>query len=149
MKAWQRGLIILPLALIFLIVTLFVEIEIPRFLFGHLFIIGFGLTITTGMLYKILPFLVWFHRFSFLIGKVKVPLMKDICSDREADRQLLVFIVSVAILFLGITTNMDIIIRAGGLVFVASSAMLLIILIKMIRMKAPEVPEEKAPNMSL
>ncbi|MDH3974428.1 MAG: hypothetical protein OEV42_09140 [Deltaproteobacteria bacterium] len=149
LKAWQRGLIILPPALIALIVTLFVDTEIPRFLFGHLFIVGFGLTVTTGMLYKILPFLVWFHRFSFLIGKVKVPLMKDICSDKKADRQLLLFLTSVVILFFGIASNFDIIIRAGGLVFFLSSAMLLLILVKMIRMKAPEVPQEKAQGMSL
>lgn len=149
MKAWQRGIIILPLAVIFLIVTLFVEIEIPRFLFGHLFIIGFGLTITTGMLYKILPFLIWFHRFSFLIGKVKVPLMKDICDDKVADKQLLLFIIFVAILFVGIATNVGLIIQAAGLVFTISSAMLLVILVKMIRMKAPEVPQDKMQDMGL
>ena len=34
------------------------------------------------MLYKIVPFLIWFHRFSTLVGKVKVPLLKDVLPEK-------------------------------------------------------------------
>ncbi len=50
---------------------------------GMLFIIGFALSVIQGMLYKITPFLVWFH----LQGKLppgKAPHMKNIITDRTA-----------------------------------------------------------------
>ena len=40
------------------------------------------------MLYKIVPFLIWFHRFSTLVGKVKVPLLKDVLPEKRTKSQL-------------------------------------------------------------
>lgn len=50
---------------------------------GILFIIGFALSVIQGMLYKIVPFLVWFHLQSKLPSK-QVPNMKSIIPDRAA-----------------------------------------------------------------
>lgn len=50
---------------------------------GMLFIIGFALSVIQGMIYKIVPFLIWFH----LQGKLpigKTPNMKDIIPDNAA-----------------------------------------------------------------
>lgn len=140
LRAWKTALVLLPLSLLAFISIPIVEHEMILFVFGILFILGFGLTVTTGMLYKILPFLIWFHRFSLLIGKVKVPLMRDISSDKLAARQVNVFHASLAILLAGIIGDVGIIIRFGGLAFAASSFMLLLNLLKMVRMKAPELP---------
>lgn len=52
---------------------------------GILFIIGFALPVIQGMLYKIVPFLVWFHLQGKLPSK-QVPNMKDIIPDRAARR---------------------------------------------------------------
>ena len=54
---------------------------------GILFIIGFALSVIQGMLYKIVPFLVWFHLQSKLPSK-QVPNMKSIISDHAARRHL-------------------------------------------------------------
>lgn len=140
LRAWKTALVLLPISLLTFIFIPFIETETILFVFGILFIMGFGLTVTTGMLYKILPFLVWFHRFSLLIGKVKVPLMRDISSDKLAARQVNIFHVSLAILLAGIVGDIGIIIRLGGLVFALSSLILLFNLLKMVRMKAPELP---------
>ena len=40
------------------------------------------------MLYKIVPFLIWFHRFSTLVGKVKVTLVKDVLPEKLTKSQL-------------------------------------------------------------
>lgn len=46
--------------------------------------VGFiGFTIL-GQFYKIMPFLAWYHRYSSLVGKTKVPLIKDIYDERLA-----------------------------------------------------------------
>ncbi len=46
-----------------------------------LFLGGAMVNITCGMLFKIVPFLVWFHRFSGLIGRVDIPMLGDLLSD--------------------------------------------------------------------
>ena len=40
------------------------------------------------MLYKIVPFLIWFHHFSTLVGKVEVPLVKDVLPEKLTKSQL-------------------------------------------------------------
>lgn len=42
-------------------------------------VLGFAIT---GMLYKILPFLVWFHRYSADVGRTRVPALADMLSAR-------------------------------------------------------------------
>jgi len=44
---------------------------------GYLTLMGFITFIIVGHLYKIVPFLVWYQRFSPLIGKQKVPMLAD------------------------------------------------------------------------
>lgn len=47
-------------------------------------LVGFiGFTVI-GQFYKIQPFLAWYHRYSSLVGKAKVPLIKDIYNERLA-----------------------------------------------------------------
>ncbi|MDD5180511.1 MAG: hypothetical protein PHT15_04555 [Gallionellaceae bacterium] len=50
---------------------------------GMLFIVGFVLSVIQGMMYKIVPFLIWFHLQGKLPSK-QVPNMKDIIPDRPA-----------------------------------------------------------------
>ena len=140
LRAWKSALILLPMSLLAFIAIPIIDHDAVLFVFGILFILGFGLTVTTGMLYKILPFLIWFHRFSLLIGKVKVPLMRDISSDKLAARQVYIFYAALAILLTGIAVDVGIIIRLGGFVFALSSLILMLNLLKMVRMKAPELP---------
>ncbi len=46
---------------------------------GFCGVVGFAIL---GMLYKIVPFLVWFHRYSAEIGRTKVPAMAELYSER-------------------------------------------------------------------
>ncbi|MDP2305675.1 MAG: hypothetical protein Q8P18_06580 [Pseudomonadota bacterium] len=49
--------------------------------FGWLAIWGWAGTIVHGMLTRIVPFLTWFHRFSPLLGKRRVPAMRALYPD--------------------------------------------------------------------
>lgn len=60
---------------------------------GMLFIIGFALSVTHGMLYKIVPFLIWFHLQGRLPSK-QVPNMKTIIADAGARRHWLAHLAS-------------------------------------------------------
>jgi len=61
-------------------------------LLGILLIPGFGCSVMNGMLYKIVPFLSWFHlqnrQLASLRSDIRLPNMKQIISDTVAKRQL-------------------------------------------------------------
>ena len=44
----------------------------------------------TGHIYKIIPFLVWFEKFSPLVGKQKVPMLNDMVIIPLAEKQFTV-----------------------------------------------------------
>jgi cbb3-type cytochrome oxidase subunit 1 len=50
--------------------------------YGFLGLFGVVALAILGMLYKIVPFLVWFHRYSGEIGRAKVPSMAEMYSER-------------------------------------------------------------------
>ena len=55
---------------------------------GILYVVGFGLSVINGMLYKIVPFLVWFHLQSRVGSGSVLPNMKQIIPERRAWLQL-------------------------------------------------------------
>ena len=59
------------------------QAEVLRTLSALAFLLGFALSLIQGMLYKIVPFLVWFHLFRGGIKAVKVgvPNMKEIIPE--------------------------------------------------------------------
>jgi len=58
-------------------------------LLGTMYIAGFIVSVINGMLYKIVPFLVWFHLQSRHIGQTGLPTVKEIIPDRRKRRQML------------------------------------------------------------
>lgn len=44
-------------------------------------LVGYISFTTIGQFHKIMPFLAWYHRYSSLVGKAKVPLIKDIYDE--------------------------------------------------------------------
>lgn len=51
---------------------------------GVLFALGWVSTMILAFLHKIVPFLVWYHRFSPRVGRGPVPLMRELVSQRLA-----------------------------------------------------------------
>lgn len=58
-----------------------------EWLLGVLLIFGFAVTVINGMLYKIVPFLAWFHLQAQLLGRTKVPNIKQLLPDRPVQQQ--------------------------------------------------------------
>lgn len=69
-------------------------------LMGILMIVGFGVSVVNGMLYKIVPFLIWFHLQSRLMGRAKVPNMKEILREPAARRQMALHFAALPLLVL-------------------------------------------------
>lgn len=68
---------------------------------GILFIIGFAYSVVNGMLYKIVPFLVWYHLQNQLTGGCgKVPNVRKILPDSDMEKQFWVHLTAL-ILMLG------------------------------------------------
>jgi hypothetical protein len=71
----------------------------PRLLAGVLFLLGFAVSVTHGMLGKIVPFLAWFHLQSRRNGRgAGLPTMKDFLPDCAARRQFRLHVAALACL---------------------------------------------------
>jgi hypothetical protein len=56
-------------------------------LLGILLIVGFPVAVINGMLYKIVPFLAWFHLQALLLGRAKPPHIKQLLPETPIRRQ--------------------------------------------------------------
>lgn len=71
------------------------------YLFGISLIFGFFPILIYGSMFKIVPFLTWFHRFSNLVGKKKVPMLADMLPQKIPDIQVVVYSLGFCVLFVG------------------------------------------------
>ena len=81
---------------------------------GWLFFYGFFAFLITGHIYKIVPFLVWFERFSPLVGKQKVPMLADMVPQRSSQAQFVFCAVGVILVTIAIITKNEQFISAGA-----------------------------------
>ena len=79
-----------------------------------------GLTLV-GNSYKILPFLVWYHRYRFLAGRAAVPMISDIYNDRWATGVLAGYALGVALMAIGAGSAQLLLLRGGGAVLALSA----------------------------
>jgi hypothetical protein len=79
-----------------------------------------------GMLYKIVPFLVWYKAYSRLIGLAKVPSLADLYSPTLQAVGFWIYLTGLVVVLTGILLANDGIVR-GGVVLLASSVGLLLI----------------------
>ncbi|WP_331774511.1 hypothetical protein [Sulfurospirillum sp. 1612] len=105
---WAKNMIAsfvaLLLTFVILITAIVTQSATLYLAFGFTLFFGFFTFFIVGHIYKILPFLVWYQRYSPLVGKIKVPMLGEMIKEKIADVQfwvtLLGFLVSLmAILF--------------------------------------------------
>ena len=90
------GFIFFALAVLFGGLYIAVGDETYALLCGWLLFVGFFGFLISGHLYKIVPFLVWYERFSPLVGKQKVPMLGDMVPTKSANFQI--YLTSVGII---------------------------------------------------
>ena len=69
---------------------------------GWFLVVGFFGYLINGHLYKIVPFLVWFERYSPLVGKQKVPMLHEMLPKRLANFEFFFSTVGLVVAGLGI-----------------------------------------------
>jgi len=92
-------------------------------LLGITYIVGFAVSVINGMLYKIVPFLVWFHLQSRHIGQTGLPTVKEIIPDRRKHRQML-FHLSALLLLAAAAVWPEWFTHAAGILFALSFLLL-------------------------
>jgi len=130
---WQTGLgnalILIPLGSAASI------LDDPRWLvlFAWVAIWGWAAMIMHGMLSRIVPFLVWFHRYSAKVGLEPVPSMRSLLSQRRIRTGFLLHSASVVMGVLAIISQMDLLARLTGLLLLATAFSLGLLLISVLR----------------
>ena len=107
---WRVGMIFVAACLLLWLAGFIPAIKNqPAFslLLGIWLLFGVAASVVNGMLYKIVPFLAWFHLQNrqvalMSMGKVKVPNMKELMPDRLTRRQLFAHLATLLLLTLAL-----------------------------------------------
>jgi hypothetical protein len=92
--------------------------------YGLLALPGFVGSVIAGQLYKILPFLVWLHRLSPLVGLRRVPAAGDLLGPRPQRVQYRLMHAGLAALVVGLLAGAPALIAAGAGLGLASALLL-------------------------
>lgn len=91
-------------------------------LYGWLAFIGFAGFIIVGQMYKILPFLVWFNKYSDKVGQAKVPLLKEMFDERLAKIEWVLMLTGFLIAAAALPLANTLLFRIGAMVLAVSAA---------------------------
>jgi len=78
------------------------------------FMLGFIGFLINGHLYKIVPFLVWFERFSPLVGKEKVPMLHEMYPKKQANMMFWYSSTGVVLGGVGLLVENDFLFKSGA-----------------------------------
>ncbi|SFV50098.1 hypothetical protein MNB_SV-6-421 [hydrothermal vent metagenome] len=92
-------------------------------------IMGFFSFLINGHLYKIIPFLVWFERYSPLVGKEKVPMLNEMLPHRLARFEFIFSSLGITVAGVGLLIGSNDLFK-GGVVFVIAGAGFMLISVK-------------------
>jgi len=116
---WVSGLVFPP----------FGDSQQFSFLLGIGLIQGVALSVINGMLYKIVPFLCWFHlqsrQMALMCIKVRVPHMKELLADRSTKRQFYLHLAALMFALVAVISPAWFL-RPAALLFVLSNLWLLL-----------------------
>jgi hypothetical protein len=115
----------MAVALLLAVGYLFTDSDAAMLAAGWAAFTGFFGFLITGHLYKIVPFLVWFERFSPLVGKRKVPMLADMVPQKSADFQFAFTALGVVVGTFGLLLGSSELFKAGAS-FVATGGIFLI-----------------------
>ncbi|MBF0399715.1 MAG: hypothetical protein HQL90_02990 [Magnetococcales bacterium] len=138
LRLWQVGYLSGALAVGVMLAWPVLEADRWRYLFAVLFLFGFVSSIMTGMLYRIIPFLTWFHRYSQQAGRPGIPMMEDLTPKKSAQWQWWNQGLGVVVLGGAVLTGWDPLVRLGGGTLVMAGLMLWYLLYFALRSRLPE-----------
>ncbi|MCP4007688.1 MAG: hypothetical protein GY725_26195 [bacterium] len=138
---WKLGLIMAPLTAIAAVAAY--QLLDPRWdlLFGWLAIWGWAGAIVHGMLCRIVPFLVWFHRFSPLVGLAPVPSLRKLLPETTIRIGFALHLTTLVAGVAAILNPHDLLVRMTGLLLLACAFQFGESLIRVLRQRPESQPE--------
>jgi len=138
---WRAGLALGPVTALAAAAAWGLSSEAWDLAFGWLAIWGWAGMIVHGMLTRIVPFLVWLHRFAPLVGRVPVPSVKKLLPDRWTRIGFALHLGSLLLGTLAIATGWDLLSRSTGLALLATAGMMARSLIHVVRQRPASASE--------
>jgi len=139
-QAWLGGLSIAVLTAVVGLAAALTAWLPFQVLFAWLAIWGAAGLVMHGMLSRIVPFLVWFHRMSPLLGRAGVPPMRQLYAQATLKRSLVVHAASIAVGAIAILSGVDLLARITGLLVLTTAVMWGADIVGVLVHPAPEVP---------
>jgi len=118
---WRAGLISALLMIPVTLAALWLPDPRWQILFGWMAIWGWAAMIMHGMLSRIVPFLVWFHRYSPRVGLEPVPSMRSLLSQRRIQIGFTLHLSSLVLGVAAILLQADVLAQLTGLLLVATA----------------------------
>jgi len=106
----------LIISFLILAVAVITKNDMFYLLFGFTLFFGFFTFFIVGHIYKILPFLVWYQRYSPLVGKLKVPMLNDMVKEKIADIQFWVTLAGLLLAISAIALKIPVVFQVGTMI---------------------------------
>lgn len=124
-----------------IIASLRIDFEIEllwkiQMLYGFAIFYIFITSIILGQTYKTIPFIVWLKEYKSLVGKSKTPLPKELYSEKFANFQLIIYLISIVAFIIGIVVSNYHIILIGAIFLLITAVLYNINIFKIITHKA-------------
>lgn len=126
-SALSFAFLVIPLFLIFTLLlnfnflkTLTIPLSVA---YGSAIVIGFITSLVMGQTYKTLPFIVWLKVYRGKVGKVVLPLPKDLYSEKVAIAQVWLFAVGFGLLLIAISVTSKALVMISGILLLLSAAL--------------------------
>lgn len=123
-SALSFAILVIPLFLIFTLLlnfnflkTLTLPLSVA---YGSAIVIGFITSLVMGQTYKTLPFIVWLKVYRGKVGKVILPLPKDLFSEKVAILQVWFFAIGFGLLLIGVSATSATLVMTSGLLLFLS-----------------------------
>ena len=138
-RFWWAGLVCAPLAIPLSLASALADAQRWPVTLGFLVVWGWAGLVAHGMLSRIVPFLVWFHRFSPLAGLVPVPSMRALLPDVRIRAALALHASAVVAGTLAAATGWSKLVRLAGLLLALAAVTLGANLVHALRQRPPRV----------
>lgn len=132
-RFWIVAMCVSPLVLVSAITALVRDDPRWSVLVAWLALVGWSSMIVHGMLTRIVPFLIWFHRYSRHVGKPGVMTMRQILPDERARFGLVLHVASLVVGIGAISLRSEALVTLAGACLIATGITLFVTLVRALR----------------
>lgn len=113
------SMVFLVVSMIYYFCMIFFDLKVE--VFAILLGLGFVISLMTGMLYKIVPFLTWFHLNA--LGIFDIPTLRDMIPMKRMQLHYYLHLIIIVLFLVGFLQNSDTIIKIAALFFIVSNSL--------------------------